>query len=155
MVTKLQNELKQNKPFTSLEEEVMLNVVRTAEHLSSVSAGIFKTADLTATQYNVLRILRGAGSEGLSCSEIGERMVTKDSDVTRLLDRIESQGLISRERPMNNRRLVIVRITEEGLRVLEELDKPVEENHRRLIGHLGKEKLQIVNELLEAMRSAD
>lgn len=155
MVGKLQKELKQSKPFKSLEEEVILNVARTAEYISSVSAKVFKAAELTRTQYNVLRILRGAGSEGLSCSEIGSRMVTKDSDVTRLLDRIENRGLISRERPANYRRIVIARITEEGLRVLADLDKPVDEVNRRLVGHLGKKKLQTINELLEAIRDID
>ena len=154
MGTKLQKELKQNKPFKSLEEEVILNLARTAEYLASASALVFKAADLTATQYNVLRILRGAGSEGLSCSEIGERMVTKESDITRLLDRIESRGLISRERPASNRRLVIARITNAGLKVLEELDEPVAEINRHLVGHLGKEKLKTVNELMEEIRSA-
>ena len=155
MVTKLQKELKQNKSFKSLEEEVILNIARTAEYLGSSLAGIFKAANLTPTQYNVLRILRGAGAEGLSCSEISERMVTKESDITRLLDRIESQGLISRERPANNRRLVITSITDEGLRVLAELDAPVDENNQRLVGHLGKEKLKTLNELLEAVRNTE
>ena len=150
---KLQKELKQNKPFKSLEEEVILSIAHTAEYLGSTLSGVFKAADLTPTQYNVLRILRGAGSEGLSCSEIGERMVTKESDITRLLDRIESRGMISRERPANNRRMVITRITEEGLRVLAELDRPVEETNRQLVGHLGKEKLKTLSALLEAVRN--
>lgn len=152
MVAKLQEELKQNKPFRSLEEEVILNVARTAEYLASAIAGVIKAADLTLTQYNALRILRGAGEEGLSCSEISERMVTKESDITRLLDRIENRGLISRERPANNRRMVIARITDEGLRILEQLDEPVEENNRRLVGHLENERLKTLNELLEAVR---
>jgi DNA-binding MarR family transcriptional regulator len=155
MVSKLQKELKQNKPFRSLEEEVILNIARTAEYLAASSAAILKGADLTGTQYNVLRILRGAGTEGLSCSEIGERMVTKDSDVTRLLDRIESRGFISRERPASNRRIVVARITDEGLRVLEELDEPIDQLNRILVGHLGKEKQKTLNKLLEAMRKSD
>jgi DNA-binding MarR family transcriptional regulator len=153
MSTKLQKELKQTKPFKSLEEEVILNLARTAEYLASASAVVFKAADLTATQYNVLRILRGAGSDGLSCSEIGERMVTKESDITRLLDRIESRGLISRERPASNRRLVIARITDSGLKILQELDEPVAEINRQLVGHLGKEKLKMVTKLMEEIRS--
>lgn len=132
-----------------------MNVARTSEYLASATSTVLKAADLTGTQYNVLRILRGAGLEGLSCSEIGERMVTKESDVTRLLDRIESRGLISRERPANNRRVVITRITNDGLKVLEELDEPVDEINRRLVGHLGKEKLKTVNEMLEAIRDTD
>lgn len=155
MAAKLQKELKQNKPFKNLEEEAVLNLARTAEYVASASAAVFKAADLTATQYNVLRILRGAGSDGLSCSEISERMVTKESDITRLLDRVESRRLISRERPATNRRLVIASITDAGLQILKELDEPVAEINRRLVGHLGKAKLKTVNELLEQIRSTD
>src|SRR5688572_9077942 len=118
MVKRLQEELKQTKPFTSLEEEVILNLVRTAEHVVSRTAEVLKPANLTPTQYNALRILRGAGPDGLTCGEIGERMVTKESDITRLLDRLERRGLISRERPETNRRVVITRVTDEGLRLL-------------------------------------
>jgi len=153
MVSKLQTELKQNKPFVSLEEEALLNLARTAEVVSSAIAIVLKQADLTGTQYNALRILRGAGSDGLSCGEVGERMVTKDSDITRLLDRLESRGLISRERPANNRRTVIARITDEGLRVLADLDEPVSQSNRRIAGHLGKERLETLNTLLEDLRS--
>lgn len=155
MVSKLQEELKQNKPFKSLEEEVILNVARTAECLAAAITGVLKTGDLTMTQYNVLRILRGAGAEGLTCSEISERMVTKESDITRLLDRVESRDFIARERPANNRRVVIARITDEGLRILAELDAPVDELNLSLVGHLGVEKQKTLNELLEAIRNRD
>jgi DNA-binding MarR family transcriptional regulator len=155
MVTKLQEELKQTKPFASLEEEVILNLARTAEYVGSRGAEVLKQAELTPTQYNALRILRGAGTEGLTCGEISERMVTKDSDITRLLDRLERRGLISRERPENNRRVVITRITDEGLRILAELDDPMQESHIRLAGHLGEQRLKALNELLEAMREAE
>jgi DNA-binding MarR family transcriptional regulator len=155
MVGKLQKELKQNKPFRSLEEEIILNIARTAEYLAAATARMLRTVDLTGTQYNVLRILRGAGAEGLSCSEIGERMVTKESDVTRLLDRMEARGFISRERPANNRRIVIASITDEGLRVLTELDKPIDDLNRNLVGHLEKGKQKTLNELLETIRKGD
>jgi DNA-binding MarR family transcriptional regulator len=155
VVTKLQKELKQTKPFTSLEEEVILNLARTAEYVGSRGSEVLRRADLTPTQYNALRILRGAGAEGLTCGEISERMVTKDSDITRLLDRLERRGLISRERPENNRRVVITRITDEGLSLLAELDGPVEESHRKLAGHLGAQRLKTLNELLEAMRGSE
>jgi len=155
MVGKLQNELKQNKPFRSLEEEVLLNIARTAEYLSTAGAAVLKTAELTATQYNVLRILRGAGAEGLSCSDISDRMVTKESDITRLLDRLEARGFISRERPANNRRVVVARITEDGLSVLAELDEPVNELNRKLVGHLGNDRLKTLIRLLEAVRNRD
>jgi len=155
MVSKLQKELKQSKPFRSLEEELILNVARTAEYLAGAISNVLKATDLTVTQYNVLRILRGAGSEGLSCSEISDRMVTKESDVTRLLDRVEARGFISRERPATNRRIVLARITDDGLRVLEELDEPIDELNRSLVGHLGKENLKILSEFLEAIRKSD
>ena len=155
MVTKLQKELKQTKPFASLEEEVILNLARTAEHVMSRGAEVFKKADLTPTQYNALRILRGAGEEGLTCGEISERMVTKDSDITRLLDRLERRGLVSRERPESNRRIVLTRIADDGLRLLAELDDAVNESHRRLAGHLGPQRLRALNELLEALRDAE
>jgi DNA-binding MarR family transcriptional regulator len=155
MVTKLQRELKQTKPFGSLEEEVILNLARTAEYVMSREAEVFKLADLTPTQYNALRILRGAGAEGLTCGEISERMVTKDSDITRLLDRLERRGLVSRERPENNRRVVLTRITDEGLRLLAELDEPVNESHHRLAGHLGRARLKTLNELLEMLRNVE
>ena len=152
VVTRLQKELKQTKPFTSLEEEVLLNLARTAEHVSTHFAGVLKSADLTPTQYNALRILRGAGEEGLTCGEIGGRMVTRESDVTRLLDRLEKRGLITRERPETNRRVVITRITDVGLGLLAELDGPVQEANRAAAGHLGRTRLKALNELLEELR---
>jgi DNA-binding MarR family transcriptional regulator len=155
MVSKLQIELKQTKPFRSLEEEVILNLARTSEYVSNAMSGLIKASDLTPTQYNVLRILRGAGDDGLSCGEISERMVTKESDITRLLDRLENRNLITRERPANNRRIVIARIADEGLGILAELDQPLDEHVIGLIGHLGRENLETLNELLVEMRSKD
>lgn len=151
-MTKLQKELKQTKPFVSLEEEVILNLARTTEHVSTHIAGALKRADLTLTQYNALRILRGAGEEGLTCGEIGERMVTRESDITRLLDRLAKRRLITRERPETNRRIVVTRITGEGLSLLAELDGPVQEANRAAAGHLGRARLKTLNELLEELR---
>lgn len=151
-MTKLQKELKQTRPFTSFEEEVVLNLARTAEHVSSQLAQALKRADLTLTQYNVLRILRGAGKEGLPCGEISERMVTKDSDITRLLDRLGKRELITRERPETNRRVVVTRITNQGLGLLAELDGPVQEANRAAAGHLSKQQLKTLNQLLEELR---
>jgi len=151
-MTKLQKELKQTKPFASLEEEVLLNLARTAEHVSTHFAGVLKRADLTPTQYNALRILRGAGEEGLTCGEIGERMVTRESDITRLLDRLGKRGLITRERPETNRRIVVARITDVGLSLLAELDGPVQEANRAAASHLSRARLKTLNELLEELR---
>jgi DNA-binding MarR family transcriptional regulator len=151
---KLQNELKQRKPFASLEEEVHLNVMRTAELLWWGVNETLKEAGLTPTQYNALRILRGAGREGISCSQISERMVTKDSDITRLLDRLETRGLISRERESVDRRIITARITDEGLRLVAELDRPIADCHRRQLGHLGEKRLATLSRLLEEARAS-
>lgn len=151
MVTKLQKELKQTRPFRCREEELFLSIQRAAEALSWGINETLKQADLTPTQYNVLRILRGAGAEGTSCREIGERMVTKDSDITRLLDRLESRGLISREREARDRRVITARITDEGLRVLAELDGPIAQRHRRQLAHLGEKQVASLIKLLDAV----
>ena len=153
MPGKLQKELRQAKPFASQEEEAHLNIARTAELLSSGFSETLKQSGLTSTQYNVLRILRGARPEGVSCSQISERMVTKDSDITRLLDRLEARALISRERESKDRRVIIARITEQGLRLLKELDEPVADYHRRMLGHLGEKRLATLNKLLEEART--
>lgn len=155
MKSKLQNELKQNKPFQNLQEEALLNIVRTAEVFSWQASSLFKEIDLTATQYNVLRILRGAGNEGLLCREISERMLTKDPDITRLLDRLELRGFISRNRDSRDRRVITVKITSEGLEALKSLDKPIEEHHQKLLGHLTQEQLQQLISLLELARNID
>jgi DNA-binding MarR family transcriptional regulator len=152
--TKLQKELKQTKPFPTPEEELSLSIVRTSERLSQGIAKIFKQADLTSTQYNALRILRGAGAEGASCTEISDRMVTRDSDITRLLDRLEARGLISREREAKDRRRIQTHITEQGLRLIAELDGPVTEYHRRQLGFLGEKKIASMIKVLEEIRSS-
>lgn len=150
--TKLQQELRQTKPFSGPEEEAHLSILRTSEVLRQGMAEMLKEAELTPTQYNVLRILRGAGRPGRCCGEISERMVTKDSDITRLLNRLEARGLITRERTEEDRRVINARITSAGLRLLAELDGPVAEHHRRVLGHLGAKRLALLCELLEAVR---
>lgn len=152
MASKLQEELKQRKPFASPEEEVYLSILRTAEALTWGLAETLKGADLTLAQYNVLRILRGAGDEGATCGQISERMVTKDSDITRLLERLDTRGLITRSRDGQDRRFITVRITAAGLHLLAGLDGPIAECHRRQIGHLGKDRLASLGKLLEVAR---
>jgi DNA-binding MarR family transcriptional regulator len=142
---------KQSKPAGCREEEIYLTILRTAEVLSWAVIETLRRADLTPTQYNALRILRGAGPQGASCREVGERMVTKESDITRLLNRLEARGLISRERG-EDRRFLVVRITDKGLRLLSELDEPVTECHRRQLGHLGDSQFTSLNRLLRAAR---
>jgi DNA-binding MarR family transcriptional regulator len=113
---------------------------------------VLKAEDLSSTQYNVLRILRGA-PEGLPCGEIAGRMITRDPDVTRLLDRMEKRGLISRARESRDRRLVLARLTSQGLKLVDRLDGPVQKMNRKLLGHLGEERLQALRELLSAARA--
>lgn len=136
----------------SREEAAFLDLLRTTDLLSRGPAQLLKAEDLSSTQYNVLRILRGAVS-GLTCSEIANRMITRDPDITRLLDRLERRSLISRCRETKDRRAVLVRITAEGTALLARLDEPVQEVHRKQLGHLGQKRLRELSELLAACRS--
>lgn len=134
------------------EELAFLDLLRTCDLLSRGPAQVLKAEDLSATQYNVLRILRGA-PEGLPCGEIATRMITRDPDVTRLLDRLVKRGLISRSRETtNDRRMVIAQITPQGLKLLARLDDPVQQAHRKQLGHLGKSQLLALKQLLAAAR---
>lgn len=152
-MSSLMEELKQTKPFSNLEEEVFLNLQRTSQALSWATAEMFKSFDLTPVQYNVLRILRGSLETGLLCGEIGERLVTKDSDITRLLDRLENRGLVARERHPSDRRAVVSRITEKGLEILAELDEPMALCIKQQLGHLSDRQLNQLNDLLVLARS--
>ena len=134
------------------EEDAFLDLARTTDMLSRGPAQVLKTEDLSGTQYNVLRILRGS-PQGLPCGEIASRMITRDPDITRLLDRLEKRALISRCRETKDRRTVMARITPDGLKVLARLDEPVEQAHRQQLGHLGRERLRALAELLQAARA--
>ena len=125
--------------------------MRTTDLLSRGLVRIMKTEDISPTQYNVLRILRGAPA-GLACGEIANRMITRDPDVTRLLDRLEKRDLISRCRETKDRRTVMARITPEGLKLLGRLDEPVQAAHRKQLGHLGCERLRALSEMLSLAR---
>jgi DNA-binding MarR family transcriptional regulator len=129
-----------------------LDLVRTTDMLSRGLVPVLKTEDISGTQYNVLRILRGS-PDGLTCGEIASRMITRDPDITRLLDRLEKRGLISRCRETKDRRTVQARITPRGLDVLARLDEPVLAAHRKQLGHLGPGRLQALTELLRISRS--
>jgi DNA-binding MarR family transcriptional regulator len=147
------HELKQNVPFRSREQEAYLALLRTADALQTSVEANLNEFGLTGTQYNALRILRGAEPAGLPCSEIGERMITHDPDVTRLLNRLEKRGLVKRARAKADRRVVYGRITTAGLRLLREMDKPIEQHGREILKHVGQENLQQLIELLELVRS--
>ncbi len=133
------------------EEVAFLELLRTTDQLSRRLAQVLKAEELSPTQYNVLRILRGA-PEGLACGEIGDRMITRDPDITRLLDRLEKRKLITRWRDATDRRVVLARITGEGLKTLARLDQPIVEMHRGLLGHLGRRRLGELCRLLGIAR---
>jgi len=133
------------------EESVFLELLRTTDILSRRLSQTLKKEELSGTQYNVLRILRGAPA-GLSCGEIGNRMITRDPDITRLLDRLKKRGLISRSRETKDRRTVMVRIRPAGLDLVGRLDEPVQAVHREQLGHLGERRLKELSELLTACR---
>jgi DNA-binding MarR family transcriptional regulator len=151
---KLAREIQMNKPFASLEEEAFLNLARTFEALREKAAAFLKQYQLTATQYNMLRILRGAGEAGMTCSQATERMLSPDPDVTRLLDRMEARGLIARERSQQDRRVVITRITQAGLDLASEIDQPLMDLLASLMGRVGKTRLKELIEILETLRES-
>lgn len=155
MTADLRREIKQTRPFQSLEQEALLSLERTAAVHSHAFAEALKPHGITPTQYNVLRILRGAGNEGLCRHEVRDRLVSQVPDVTRLLDRLEDAGLIERSRSEEDRRLVSTRITAAGLALLRELDGPVVAMHRRQLGHMSPQQLRTLIDLLGIARGAD
>ncbi len=172
MSGKLQKEIHKVTPFDSLQQEVILNIVRTADFFTRAFEELLKPYNLSATQYNVLRILRGHcctpapvngqasedaahdPQEGIPCKSIGEQMLTRDPDITRLLDRLEGRALIVRQRATRDRRIVLTRITPCGLDILKELDQPVGEYHQRVLTHMAEGKLGQLRDLLEQARDA-
>jgi DNA-binding MarR family transcriptional regulator len=136
----------------SLEEQVFVALLRAADQLQWRATEMLKQHGLSPTQYNALRILRGAGPEGLACSEVGQRMINRDPDVTRLLDRLQRRGLIRRSREQQDRRVIKTRITPAGLDLLKSLNREVMEFHRQLLGHMGEDRLENLMRLLEAVR---
>jgi DNA-binding MarR family transcriptional regulator len=152
MVSNLREQIRQPKPFRSLEAEAYLNVLRTGSVLLAEFAELLRPHEITQPQYNVLRILRGAGSEGMPSGEIGERMVNREPDMTRLLDRMEARGLVDRQRGTADRRVVTARLTDDGRRLVDALDVPVQEMHARQMGDLSEEELRALSALLERVR---
>ncbi len=148
----IQAEIQQSKPFSTLEEEALVSLQRTADQLQGRLSDMLKPHELTPTQYNALRILRGAGEVGRACSEIAERMINRDPDITRLVDRLERRGLVARSREGRDRRVIMTRITPAGLELLRGLDRPIEDFNRKLLGHLGIQQLRTLIKLLEGAR---
>ena len=154
MAGKLQAEIGQTKPFALIEEEAALNIIRTAEILQGAMADFLKEYDLSPVQYNVLRILRGAGNEGATCSQIGERLLTRDPDITRLLDRMDARGLLVRERSSEDRRVVITRISQAGLALVDSIDRPLRAMNMSKLGKFEPGALADLISGLERVRQA-
>ena len=153
MPSRLQRELKKQKPFELIEQEAFLNILRTSDQFQNRFGRLFREFGLTSSQYNVLRILRGEGRR-LPCLEIADRMVQVVPAMTGLLDRLEAQELIYRERCRDDRRVVYVDLTDKARHLLEKLDQPVQDLHKALLAHLSRAELKQLNHLLEKARES-
>ena len=149
----LQRVLKKKNPFDSPAQEANLNIVRTSDQFQNRFGRLFRQFGLTSSQYNVLRILRGEGRP-MPCLDVAERMIQVVPAMTGLIDRLEKQELVVRERSVEDRRVIYVDITAKGLKLLGELDKPVNELHQQLLGHLTGAELKELNRLLEKCRQS-
>ena len=152
VVSKIPHRSRQSLP---LEGRIFIALQKLADSLAQEAEQLFKPQGLTGTQYNVLRILRGAGPQGLACRDIGERMISHDPDMTRLLDRMEKRRLITRERQSEDRRVVKSRITPAGLDLLKALDLPVRRLHKRQFRHVPAARLKALAALLDELRSCE
>lgn len=152
MTPTLRDELRQDKPFTSRYQEAFLNIARTQAALFDSFEKLLRPHGISLTQYNVLRMLRGAEPDGLCRNEVRDRLLTRMPDVTRLLDRMEEAGLISRVRDTADRRQVTTRLTKQGRQLVDTLDAPVAEEHQRRLGHLTQAQLTTLIELLTLVR---
>lgn len=153
MSPSLQSELKQRKPFASLEHEAVVSLARTVAILEHETAETLKPHGLTPTQYNALRILRGAVPDGLCRNEVRDRLISPMPDATRLLDRLVEMGFVVREREGEDRRFVRARITPEGRQLVDRLDDVIHSLHREQLGHLGQERLRRLVQLLDDART--
>lgn len=141
-----------SRRFDSLEQEAFLNLWRTYDRLHFLEEELFGKFELTPQQYNALRLLRGEGGAKLPTLALATRLVSRAPDITRLLDKLEERGLIERERPPDNRRMVLIGLTESGQKLLSDLDEQVRLCHERQIGHLSQEQLRQLIQLLRAAR---
>jgi DNA-binding MarR family transcriptional regulator len=148
----LNREIKQQRPFASAEEEALLNLLRTADCLQRAFQRMSREWGVTSTQYNVLRILRGSRPKGLTCSAIGDRMITAEPDITRLLRRLKALKLIRQHRDALDRRVVWTQISEKGLELLRRMDPDIQEEPSKLLGHLSADEVAELTRLLELAR---
>jgi DNA-binding MarR family transcriptional regulator len=148
----LKHEIAQERPFSSAEEETLLNVMRTADCLQRAFQRMSREWGVTNTQYNVLRILRGSHPQGLTCSAIGDRMITAEPDITRLLARLKALKLIRQQRDRHDRRVVWTQISDAGLELLRQMDPVIQSEPKKLLGHLDEDQLGELTRLLELAR---
>ena len=153
MVSRLQAEIKQNKPFAKLEHEALLGLLRTAAVVDHANDEALRQYGVTGTQFNVLRILKGAGANGLCGREIGERMITKVPDVPRLLERLENAGLIGRLRDENDRRHVTARISAKGIELVDQILNAGETEIEKRFALLSEEQLRALIDALDTIRA--
>ncbi len=151
-MTALQHELKKKQPFELPEQEALLNLLRTSDQLQIRFARLFRRFGLTPQQYNILRIIRGEGSP-LPILEIASRMITVVPGITGLIDRLEAGGLVNRKRCDNDRRVVYVCITDKAVSLLGQIDGPLIDLHKQLLGHMSREELELLSQLLEKARA--
>ena len=152
MAPGIRDEIRQSKPFPNLGSEALVSLQRTTSNLQWRLGEFLKPYGISPTQYNALRILRGSGDEGLGCSEIADRMLNRDPDITRLLDRLVKSGLARRGRDKRDRRIITAKITDGGLSLLEQLDGPLEELNQKITAHLSRPKLQEFLHTLDSLR---
>lgn len=153
MTSRLQSELKKKHPFETPEIEAVLNIMRTSDQFENRFGKLFREYGLTSSQYNVLRILRGEGKP-MPCLEIADRMVQVVPAITGLIDRLEKQELVRRERSAEDRRVIYITLTRKAINLLAEIDKPDIDLHKQLIGHLTKKELKELNRLLVKSRES-
>lgn len=152
--SRLQSEIKKKNPFESLEQEAMLNILRTNDLFGNRFGKLFREYGLTSSQYNILRILRGEGAP-LPSLEIAARMIQIVPAITGLIDRLEEAAMVKRRRCESDRRVVYVEITPKAMSVLAKMDEPLMELHREMLGHLSKAELKELVRLLEKARGAE
>lgn len=154
MANRILEEIRQTRPFASQREEAALNIVRTADAIKRGGELLFRRHGITSAQYNVLRILRGAGDRGLHCGAIAERMITAEPDITRLLMRMERLGLLVRHRDAADRRMVTAIATDHGLQLLEELEVPLRELLKKQFALLSEGEIEALIGGLEKVRES-
>ncbi len=151
MTGQLQREIKKRRPFESPEEEMLLNVLRTSDQLQNRLGRLFRRFDLTSSQYNVLRILRGEG-KAIPCLEIADRMIQVVPAITGLIDRLEHRSLVKRKRCTEDRRVVYVELTAKAIKLLGEIDEPLRAMHKQLLSHMTRKEMKQLSRLLEKVR---